>query len=106
MIRFTTPTIPIEVEADLSTAEIIVSLVQGSLQLDKIIDPADISVEDGKTSFSISLSQEETARFCSDKHVQIQCNAVFPDDTRIATAITRIPTFENLLDQVVEYDGD
>lgn len=103
MIRYTTPTIPFEVEADLSLAEIIVSLVQDRIQLDKVIE--DYTVVDGITSFSIELTQEETARFDAGKEVRVQVNAIFPDNVRVATNIQRISTFQNLLDQVVEY-GD
>lgn len=103
MIRYTTPTIPVEIEADFSLAEVIVSFVQDCIQLDKVID--DYTVADGVTTFNVELSQEETARFDAGKPVHVQVNAIFPDGIRVATNIQRIKTFENLLDQVVEY-GD
>ena len=104
MIRYTTPTIPFEVEADLTGAEVIASLAQGDvLQLDKVI--SSFTVDSGKTTFDVVLTQEETARFCAKAPVQVQVNAIFPDGTRTATNIVRISAFENLLDQVVNY-GD
>lgn len=103
MIRYTTPTIPFEIEADFSLAEVIVSFVQDCIQLDKEID--DYTVADGVTTFDVELSQEETARFDAGKQVQVQVNAIFPNGERVATQIQRISTFQNLLDQVVEY-GD
>lgn len=102
MIRYTTPTIPFEIEADFSLAEVIVSFVQDCTQLDKVVD--DYTVADGVTTFDVSLTQEETARFDARKPVHVQVNAIFPDGIRAATNIQRIKAFENLLDQVVEYD--
>ena len=56
MIRYTTPTIPFEIEADFSLAEIIVSFVQDCVQLDKVIDPDDFYdvVQDGVEDALIS----------------------------------------------------
>ena len=102
MIRYTTPTIPFEIEADFSLAEVIVSFVQDCVQLDKVID--DYTVADGITTFNVELSQEETARFDAGKPVHVQVNAIFPDGIRVATNIQNVKFFENLLDQVVEYD--
>lgn len=56
MIRYTTPTIPFEVEADLTGAEVIASLAQGDvLQLDKVI--SSFTVDSEKTTFDVTLTQ-------------------------------------------------
>lgn len=103
MIRYTTPTVPISIPADLTGAKIIVSFAQKGLRIDKEVD--EIAIQSHTTIFSVKFSQQETAQFTSNQPVSVQANWIFESEERGATAITIIDAFANLLDEVITY-GD
>ena len=101
--RYTTPTISFEVDLDLTNAKLWLSLEQGAIELTKEIET--FTVDDGKTSFDLTLSQEESAMFEAKPPIDVQLNYIFPDGSRDATEILRLSSYRNLLDEVKEY-GD
>ncbi len=106
MRRFTTPTLPLSVPVDLTGADIYVTIKQGQRKLQKTGSDV-ISVydaESGKTTLTVTLTQEETGAFLAEKSATIQVNWIFADGTRSATNIKKIDVTENLLSEVIEYD--
>ncbi len=103
MIRYTTPTIEVEVETDLTGNDVWFSIRQDTVRLDKKIST--ISVTQGVTSFDVPLTQEETAMFIAGDPVLVQVNWIDTNGVRDATGIQRISAFQNLLDKVIAY-GD
>lgn len=106
MRRFTTPALPMTVPVDLTGADIYVTIKQGQRKLQKTGSDV-ISVydaESGKTTLTVTLTQEETGAFLAEKSATIQVNWIFADGTRSATNIKKIDVAENLLNEVIEYD--
>lgn len=101
MIRFTTPTLPLIVEADLTGMDIYASLSQGCIKLTKKCN--DYSVEDNQTTINLPLTQEETGKFKADEKIDIQVNWINSIGNRGATVTKTILTIENLLNEVIEY---
>ena len=99
--RYTTPTISFEVDLDLTNAKLWLSLEQGCVELTKQIET--FTVDDGKTSFDITLSQEESARFEAKAPIEVQLNYIFADGSRDATEILRLSSYRNLLEEVKGY---
>ena len=106
MRRFTTPALPMTVPVDLTGADIYVTIKQGQRKLQKT--GADVvsvyDSESGKTTLTVTLTQEETGAFLAEKSATIQVNWIFSDGTRSATNIKKIDVTENLLNEVIEYD--
>ena len=104
MTRYTTPTLPLEVDADLSGNEVYVTLSQNSVAITKQIYDFTVD-EDGVTSISVPLTQEDTGRFSAVAKVQVQVNFISEAGDRGATNIQFVSLFDNLLDEVISY-GD
>lgn len=107
MRRFTTPALPMTVPVDLTGADIYVTIKQGQRKLQKTGSDV-ISVydsESGKTTLAMTLTQEETGQFLSEKKAYVQVNWIFADGTRDATNIKQIDVSENLIAEVITY-GD
>lgn len=107
MRRYTTPTLPMTVPVDLTGADIYVTIKQGQRKIQKT--GADVvsvyDSESGKTTLSVTLTQEETGQFLSERKANVQVNWIFADGTRDATNIKQIDVSENLIAEVVTY-GD
>ena len=107
MRRFTTPTLPYSVPLNITAAQIHVDIKQGPKKLRKggtdILNLAYDS-ETNMTTFSLRLSQEETGSFTSGKDAVTQVNWIFEDGTRGATAERKISIYDNLLNEVIEYE--
>lgn len=107
MKRYTTPTLPMTVPVDLTGAEIHVTIKQGARKIQKtgtdIVSVWD--AESGKTTLSVTLTQEETGAFLAWKKAEVQVNWIFSDGTRDATNIKQIDVLENLIAEVITY-GD
>ena len=109
MIRYTTPTITLEVEGiDLTDNEdVYVSFEQGSRELTKSGNDLNISAEtQGQTTIStivVVLTQEETASFVEARNVAVQVNYINASGVRDATGIVSVGVGRNLLDEVIEY---
>ena len=101
MIRYTTPTITLEVDADLSASDIYVSLVQGSKE--KVVKNPSYSVSSGKTTLTFTFTQEESASFNEFESIHLQVNWITAGGTRNATEIATFNSFRNLLDEVIAY---
>lgn len=101
MIKFTSPTLNLIVDADLTNADIYVSMVQGAYEVVK----TDVSptVSEGQTRIPVTLTQEETARFKPNKPIEIQVNWITPGGARMATDIVATYAFRNLLTEVLAY---
>lgn len=105
MRRFTTPSIPMTVPVDVTGADIYVTIKQGPKKLQKTGEDV-VSVydsESGKTTLTVTLTQEETGAFLAEKSATIQVNWIFSDGTRDATNIKKIEVSENLLSEVIQY---
>ena len=101
MIRYTTPTITLTVNAVLPEgARAVVSLRQKSRQLDK-----ETAVDRGEksTTLHVELTQGESAMFASGEPVLVQVNWITPDGDRNATKVASVVAFDNLLDKVISY---
>lgn len=101
MIRYTTPTLVLEIEADLTGADVYVTLRQACRELTKK-NPA-ATTDEGVTTLNIPLTQEETSDFSDTLPVAVQVNWITPGGNRQATEIATFRTFANLLAEVISY---
>lgn len=105
MRRFTTPSLHMPVPVNLTGAEVYVTIKQGQRKIQKT--GADVvsvyDSESGKTTLSVTLTQEETGAFLAEKSATIQVNWIFSDGTRDATNIKKIDVSENLIAEVIRY---
>lgn len=102
MTRYTTPTLPLEVDADLSGNEVYVTLSQNSVIITKQI--YDFTVDEHNvTSINVPLTQQETGQFSAVAKVQVQVNFISGAGDRGATNIQFISLFDNLLPEVISY---
>ena len=103
MIRYTTPTITLTISNFTlpDEANVYVTLKQGTTLLTK----NEITYAQTQTcsTFSITLTQEETGSFKTSSPVQVQVNWITSAGVRGATKIATIASFENLLDEVIDY---
>lgn len=98
MIRYTTPSYALTVDADLSGAdEVHVTMKQCGVCID--IDDADAALDGESTVLTFGLSQEQSARF-REGLADIQVNWM-QDGKRNATTIKQVPVGRNLLERVV-----
>ena len=101
MIKFTSPTLNLIIDADLTNADIYVSMVQGNYKVVKRdVTP---TVSEGRTRIPVTLTQGETARFKPDKPIEIQVNWITPGGSRMATDIASTYALRNLLTEVIAY---
>lgn len=107
MRRFTTPILPMTVPVDITGADIYVTIKQGQRKLQKTGEDV-VSVydsESGKTTLTVTLTQEETGQFLSEKKAFVQVNWIFSDGTRDATNIKQVEVTENLIANTITYGG-
>lgn len=101
MIRYTTPTITLTVDAVIPEgANVYVSLKQKHYQLDK-----EVAATRGNktTTVTLTLTQKESAAFHSDEPVYVQLNWITEGGYRNATKVASVVAFDNLLDKVIAY---
>ncbi len=105
MRRGTTPTLHVTVDADLTDMELYLALKTGGRPLVvKRNRDMEVSVEDGKTSIELRLSQSDTLAMKAGDKCEVQLRAVTDGgDTAIATTIASIPVQRILQDG--ELDG-
>ena len=101
MIRYTTPTLQLIIEADLTGADVYATFRQACRELTKQNPTA--TVDEGVTTLSIPFTQEETADFADNLPVSVQVNWITPGGPRNATEIATFRTFANLLDEMIAY---
>lgn len=103
MIRYTTPTITLEVPKDItSNTNVYVSLKQGNVQKDVKVAAANMTVSNGITTITVSLTQEDTAKFTAGT-CTAQVNWITSEGKRDSTGQARIKIEDNLLDRVIAY---
>lgn len=102
MRRGTTPTITATVNADLTGMSVHLAFKVGGSVIVKQGDDLTVSVEDGETTVSCALTQEDTLSMRSGKECEVQIRAV-QDDGRvaIATCIGSIPVKRILEEGVI-----
>ena len=104
MVQFTTPTIPMTVDADLTGNRVFVTFRQKNVAVTKEV--SDFTVEGGVTTLYVPLTQEETGKFEATAVVSVQANWIDAGGVRGATAKEVIASLENLLDEAISYDPD
>lgn len=105
MIRYTTPTIILEVEKDLTDMEVYVSLKYASGDVDHIQITKDMMHTcDGETKIYLVLTQEMTGGLKSGTSVKVQINWISQLGIREATDIKTVSVTENLLEEVIAYE--
>lgn len=103
MRRGTTPTITVEVDADLANYNIRLALKEGKNLLVKEGDDLGIAYEEGKTIITCVLSQEDTLSMRSGHSVEVQIRAA--DESgypAIASTIGAIPVERILQEGVLD----
>ena len=104
MRRFTTPTITFEVGADLTGCDAYLTLRQGHREL-TITDFDDMSVSEDVTTISITLTQEQSARFADNRPIEAQVNIVDQAGYRVATDVATISIGRQLMEREVEWQS-
>lgn len=99
MIPYTTPTLVLTVDADLTGMTVYVTIEQGETTI--TIDDATVTVEGGSSTIEVTLSQTETAAF-SRGSCDVQVNWMDATGKRTATVVRSIPIGVQLLDSVLE----
>ena len=103
MRRGTTPTITVEVDADLSGLNIRLAFKEGSKLIVKEGSDLDVSVEGEVTTVSCDFTQEDTLSWRSGHSVEVQIRAA--DESgypAIATTIGSIPVERILQEGVLD----
>lgn len=104
MIRqYTTPTLTVEVGADLTGCKAIVSIMCEGERKD--YEYTEFDVKDGVTTIKVQLSQEDTAKYTTVQTILMQCNWIASDGVRMASEQKRIAVAPNLLKEIITY-GD
>lgn len=101
--QYTTPTLQVEVGADLTGCKAIISIQYGSDRKDYEFSGDDISVEEGVTTLAVKLSQEDTANYKALQFITLQANWISPDGVRCASEQKRLECAPNLLQEVISY---
>lgn len=103
MIRYTTPTVELTVDAVIPEANVFVTFSQGAAVVTK--SATDITRGENNTSINVLLTQEETSMFNASQPVSVQVNWITSQGIRIATDSAKLNILENLLSEVVEYEN-
>lgn len=105
MIRYTTPTVILEVEKDLTDMEVYVSLKYASGNVQHIkVDQNLMHVCDDETKIYLTFTQEMTGELMSGTTVKVQINWINSAGVREATDIRTFSVTENLYDEVIAYE--
>ena len=102
MRQYTTPTLSIKVKGvDLTSAESVwVTIANTARNVIITKDDSTLTVDNGDTICTVTLSQDETRRFPPKANVSIQVNWM-TGNVRCATNIASVTVFENLLKEVL-----
>ena len=104
MIRGTTPTHIFKTNADLSegVSELYITYEQGTTVVEKTLSDCTIDTEDGVSSITVTLTQNETLSFADSGYVaDVQIRVKFNDGTALASNILRVPISKILKDGVI-----
>ena len=101
MYRYTTPTLPITIsDLDFSAAELFrVAIEQDGVEILKVIDADDASVDAQHKTINVPLTQEETASF-KDGVVEVQVRAKLTGGSVLATKVAKL-SVNDVLDEVI-----
>ena len=107
MKRYTTPTIELRIEGeDLEDCDVYVTLAQGAKKITVTGDELTLlDVDSTGMTAKLVLTQEQTAGFRTDSSVMVQANVIDSTGHRSATGIKKVNVWNNLLDKVIEYQG-
>lgn len=107
MKRYTTPTLAVRIEGNgLAGCDVYVTLKQGSKKLTFTgEDIVSLELDDDGMTVYIVLTQEQTAAFRPNLPVLMQANVVDPTGRRAATEMKNVGIWNNLLDEVIEFEG-
>ena len=107
MRQYTTPTLSIKVKGvDLTSAESVwVTIANTARTITITKDGPTLTVDNGDTICTVTLTQDETRRFAPKAKVDIQVNWM-TGDVRCATDIASVTAFENLLKEIIEPEGE
>lgn len=107
MRQYTTPTLSIKVKGvDLTSADSVwVTIANTARTVTITKDDPTLTVDNGDTICTVTLSQDETRRFFPKAKVDIQVNWM-TGDVRCATDIASVTAFENLLKEIIEPEGE
>lgn len=97
MIRWTTPTLEMTIPDGLDYDWLLLTLEQGSYQVEKIIDGS--AVTDNK--FYVTFTQEETSQFTTTRKVEAQIN-IMNGVERQATLTDELIVTKNLHDSYID----
>lgn len=98
MRRGTTPTVTVQVDADISALNIHLAFAAGSLVVKSGAD-LDVSYADGVTTIQTTLTQEDTLAMSAATDCEIQIRAYNGDGSiAMATEIARVPVHRILED--------
>lgn len=109
MIRYTTPTLILEVEKDLTDVDVYVSLEQPrGKQFDPIKIPSSAKElnDEGNTLLYLTFTQEMTGSLKVGSQLKIQINWINSLGVREATDTRSISVTDNLLEEVISYGND
>lgn len=101
MYRYTTPTLPVTI-SDIDFADVSVfriAIEQGNVELLKVIEADDPSVDAQHKTIYVPLTQEETAAF-KDGTVAIQARIKFINNNVLATEKATL-SMRDVLDEVI-----
>ena len=104
MRGFTTPTIVLEVGADLTGCDAYLTLRQGYREM-TITDFEDVSVSNGVTTLSVTLTQEQSARFADNRPIEAQVNVIDQAGYRVATDIATIAIDRQLMEREAQWQS-
>lgn len=96
IIRWTTPTLDMEIPSDLECDYALVTIKGANVTIEFTVQAADIV--DGV--FSVTLTQEQTGAFKVGERVLVQCN-VMGGGTRLATGEATMVIARNLHDEEI-----
>ena len=101
MYRYTTPTLPITIsDLDFSTVSLFrVAIEQNGVEILKVINADDASVDAEHKTINVALTQEETASF-KDGIVEIQVRAKLTGGSVLATKVAKL-SVNDVLDEVI-----
>lgn len=106
MIRqFTTPTLAVEVGADLTGCDVWISIKCNGERTDHRFASDEIEVNGDTTTLKVPLTQEETGAYTVGQTIVLQANWITSDGVRRASEQRRITVTPNILDEVISY-GD
>lgn len=107
MRKYTTPTLVVRIDGkNLEECDVYVTLGQGNRRLTYTNDDFEsVEADACGVTAKILLTQEQTASFSMSQEVSIQANVIDKTGHRAATDIMQVGMMRNLLEEVIEYEG-